>query len=178
MYKILLLLMLFVFYIVPANAYTDYQTEPEDLTPLLPIENMIPESLIKHLIERGIDSKLLELRLLKNWGQKLFLFKAASQNEILILLKNSEDKGILIISSLNQGGEFITFDTLKNVYSMQLLSPECILQISDTMRLLLLAIYDCTIELSRSCIGSSIGFFTNLFLIPSECRPFEEENVW
>jgi hypothetical protein len=175
MQKIVLLQLLFVFYIVPAIAGTDYQTD--NLTSSVSIENMIPESLTKHLIERGIDTTLLKLLFLKNRDHKLFLFKSDSQNEILLLLKNSDGTGILLLFdstlSLNQEGEFITFDNLKNVHSMQLLSPECILQISDTIRFFLLAIYDCAIVLSRSCIDNFIGFVTNLFLIPTECRPLE-----
>jgi hypothetical protein len=180
--KILLLQLLFIFCIVPAIANADYLTETDNLTSLVCIEDTIPESLTKHLIEKGINTTLLKLLFLKNREHKLFLFKSASQNEILLLLKNSDGTGILLLfdstSPLNQEGEFITFDTLKNVHSMQLLSEECILQISDTIRFLLLAIYDCAIKLSRSCIDSFMGFFTNLFLIPSECRPYEEENVW
>ena len=154
----------------------DYQAD--NLSSPVSVEDIIPGSLTGYLLDRGIDVNLFRPVLLKNGERKLFLFKSASQDEFLSVLKTPEGRGILLLLDITSSSDkedlIITFDTAEDVYyapGQSEIPAECIQQITKTIKSFLYVLYDCLIkQTERTCIGSVLDLVTDILFIPIYCR--------
>ena len=153
----------------------DLSENPESL---VSIQDIVPETLSTYLIEKGIDVTLPTGIVSKNGEEKLFLFKPSPQVEYLMLRKNLDGTGILLLLNSNSHQDeesiIITFDTARDVFTAQQVSEGCIRHISSTIQSLISVIYYCVaVPNIHACIVNIIDLITDIILIPTECAPEE-----
>jgi hypothetical protein len=135
----------------------------------------IPGALAEYLLEMDIDITLFQPVSQQNPSGILSLLEAEYQGNNICLVKTPAGKGIFLmdkISSLpGSRGLLITFDVQQGIFQADVLSPDCILQISSTLQSVFYTIFDCAIAGSiRGCVIDVMGLFTNLYLLPIVCQ--------
>jgi hypothetical protein len=128
------------------------------------LAEVVPAALANQLQLSGTDITQAGAVLLKNRDAALFLFDSAAADKTIVLLKNYKGGGILLQLdkdlSAGRNGTAITFDSSKNAFSTQQLSPECVQHLISIIQSFFLAIYECLFSFSApTCIGGCDRLF-------------------
>lgn len=141
----------------------------------LALEEVVPPSLAAYLAEAGVDVTAPRTALAGEGALKLFGRDQGSPFEYLVLHKNPDGTGrLILIGSLLPGEEqglSISFDTAGDLFTAQQLTVECIRQISITFQSLVSVAYNClAVPNALSCALNVIDLITNIILIPLSCE--------
>jgi len=169
-FSIISIFSLFLFCCVPA-AYSSMSMPQRIPGATVPIETLVPASVMEQLLDLGIDIT----------GSKPLLFEMEGA---ALAISDSGDGSPSVVQApggqamLCVGGEapsVVRFTTAGDIISIQQVSVACITTISATLQALVSVIYNCGIVPNPlSCATSTISLMTNLYILPLVCEPTEE----
>jgi hypothetical protein len=141
----------------------------------LTLEEVVPPSLAAYLADAGVDVTAPRAAIADDGAVKLFAYDKGSPFEYLVLHKDPDGTGrLVLIGNLLPGEEqglSIAFDTAGDLFTAQQLTVECIRQISITFQSLVSVTYNClAVPNALSCALNVIDLITNIILIPLSCE--------